>query len=128
MIDLLARPANEPQAVLNVMSDLAKLGWPLKPDDEAYEALFTKIFAAFKKAQPDRDLEMTANIVFGRIQEFLRSRFLPQFLDRLLQSTSMKSVEAIADEGRQIQRGLVARIGQTLGRALEKARGDLVSS
>jgi hypothetical protein len=78
MIDLLARSANEPQGVLNVMSDLAKLGWPLKPNDEAYEALFTKIFAAFKKAQPDRDLEMTTNIVFGRIQEFLRSRFLPR--------------------------------------------------
>ena len=122
MIDLLARLANEPQGVLNVLSDLAKLGWPLKPDVGSYEALFTATFTAFKEAQPDRDLELITNIVFGSVQEFVRSRFIPQFRDRLLQSTSMKGVAAIADEGRQIQRGLVAQIGQTLGRALEKAR------
>jgi tetratricopeptide (TPR) repeat protein len=52
MIDLLARPANEPQGVLNALSDLAKLGWPLKPDVESYEALFTAIFIAFRKRSP----------------------------------------------------------------------------
>jgi hypothetical protein len=67
-------------------------------------------------------LELIGNIMFGSVQEFLRSRFIPQFRDRLLQSTSMKGVAAIADEVRQIQRGLIAQIGQTLGRAIEKAR------
>ena len=88
------------------------------------EALFTAIFATFRKVQPDRDLELITNMIFAAVQEFIRSRFIRQFCDSLLQSTSLKPVEAIADEGRQIQSGVIGQIGQTLGRALQKASGS----
>jgi hypothetical protein len=101
---------------------LAKIGWAQKADVEAYETLFAAIFAAFKKAQPDRDLETLANGAFFQVQEFLRSGFLVQFRDRLLQSTYLKPVGTIADERRRIQDGLAARIGHSLGQALHKAR------
>src|SRR5439155_569248 len=90
LIELLARPANEQQGVLNVLSDLVKIGWPFKPNVEAYEALFTAIFATFRKVQPDRDLEFIANIIFTAVQEFIRNRFIRQFCESLLQSTSLK--------------------------------------
>ena len=121
LINLLARPANDQMGVLNVLSDLAKIGWPLKPDTGSFEAFFTAIFTAFKKAQPDRDLNLIANVVFAGVQEFLRGRFIPQFRDMLLLYSSMMPVEAIAAKGREIQRGLVAQIGQALGRALKGA-------
>jgi tetratricopeptide (TPR) repeat protein len=123
LVDLLARPANEPQGVLNVLSELGKFGWPLKPNVEVYEGLFTAIFTTFKTAQPDRDLKLIRNTIFAAVQEFLRRRYILYFRDGLLQSTFLKPVEAIAAEGGQIQRGLVSHIGRTLGRALQKASG-----
>lgn len=121
LINLLARPANDQPGVINALSDLAKIGWPLKPDAEAYENLFAAVFIAFKKAQPDRDLELIANIVFATVQEFLRSRFMPNFFDTLLQSTCLTPVAAIANKVREIRKGLVAQIGEALGSALKRA-------
>jgi cellulose synthase operon protein C len=122
LIDLLARAPNVPRGVLNVLGDLAKIGWAQKTDVEAYETLFAAIFAAFNKAQPDRDLETLANAAFFQVQKFLRGGFLVQFRDRLLQSTYLKPAGTIADEGRRIQDVLAARIGHSLGQALHKAR------
>jgi hypothetical protein len=42
LINLLARPANDQPGALNVLSELAKIGWPLKPDAESYEAFFSQ--------------------------------------------------------------------------------------
>src|SRR5215813_3394969 len=68
---------------------------------KGYEAFFTTIFAGFKKVQQDRDLELITSIILASVQKFLQSRFKPQFRDRLRESTSLKSVEAIAGEVRQ---------------------------
>lgn len=121
LIDLLARAANAPEGVLNVLGDLVQIGWAQKPSNEAFEALFTAIFSAFKKAQPARDLEPLAAAAFVKVHRFLGSRFEAQFRDRLLQSTNLTPVATVAAQVRRIQKGLAAQIGGSLGEAVRKA-------
>lgn len=118
LIDLIARAPNVPQNVLNLLGDLAKIGWRQKPDVEAFERLFAAVFAAFAKAQPNLDLEAVGNVIFGAVQDFLRQRFEARFRDELGGSTYMTPVGVIVQEQRSIYRGLVSQIGNSLGQAL----------
>jgi hypothetical protein len=105
-----------------VLGDLAKIGWAQKPNIEAYETLFAAIFVAFKKAQPECDLEALAAVAFFQVQEFLRRRSLVQFRDKLIHSTYLEPVVTIADEVRIIRERLAAQVGHSLGRAIQKAK------
>jgi hypothetical protein len=122
LIGLIARAPNVPQNVLNLMIDLAKVGWSQKPNVEAFERLFTAIFTAFAKAQPNLDLEGVGNVIFGAVQDFLHQRFEIRFRDELAWSTYMTPASVIIKEQRSIYHGLVVQIGQSLGQALHKAR------
>jgi cellulose synthase operon protein C len=124
LISLIARAPNVPQNVLNLLGDLAKLGWPQKPNVEAFERLFTAIFAAFAKEQPDLDLEAIANVMFAAVQVFLRQRFDVRFRDQLCESTYLKPGAAIARETRSIYQDLVTQIGSSLGHALRKGQSN----
>jgi hypothetical protein len=82
LINLLARPANVPQSVVVVLSDLIWAGWAAKPSDEVFITLFASIFAAFVKLQPDRHIEAVANAAFSSTQRLIRSRlFIARFRD-----------------------------------------------
>jgi hypothetical protein len=126
LIDLLARAPQVPQ-VLNLLGDLAKIGWAQKPEDEAFERLFAAIFAAFAKAQPTLDVEALGNAIFGVVQAFLRQRFEVRFRHGLGGTTYMTPVGSIVDENRMTYHGLISRVGNSLGQALNKARSETTS-
>jgi hypothetical protein len=125
LLDLLARPTNAPQGVINVLANLAQISWaqkPEKPDDEAFGTFFAAIFVAFKKAQPECDLQVLADVVSAPLLRFVRSSFDGPFRELLRRSTYKTPVANIVAEVHAIQERVVARIGIALGLALQKAR------
>jgi PIN domain associated with the TPR-GreAB-C-PIN system len=125
LIDILARPANVPQRVLIVLSDLIRGGWAEKPSAEAFSTIFTAIFSVLKKAQPDRDIEAFTDAVFSRTQQLIRrSLFLGRFRGELLRSSNLKPVGAIVDEIRETPERVIRQMAQVLTGALRQARNN----
>jgi hypothetical protein len=125
LIDLLARPANVPQRVFVVLSDLIWGGWAMSPNPEAFVKFFTAIFAGFKKAQSGLDLEGFANAAFARTQDIMRRNILRDRLpDQLRQSTYLTPVATIAAALREVPNETIKLIGQLLAEALHKAKED----
>jgi hypothetical protein len=122
LLDLLARPTNGPQGVINVLRNLARIAWGQKPNDEAFETLFVAIFVAFKKAQPECDLQGLAEVASTTLMQFVRSRFDGPFQDLLRRSTYMTPVRNIVAEVHAVEERVAARVGIALDRALQKAR------
>jgi hypothetical protein len=124
LLDLLARPTNAPQGVINVLSNLAQIACaqnPEKPDGEAFVTLFAAIFVAFKKAQPECDLQVLADVVSTPLLRFVRSRFDGPFQELLRGSTYKTPVANIVAEVHAIQERVIARIVHALAQALLKA-------
>ena len=124
LLDLLARPTNAPQGVMNVLANLAQIAWANKPqkrDDEAFEHLVGAIFVAFKKAEPECHLQVLADMMSAPLLRFVRSRFDGPFQYLLQRSTYYTPVENIVAEVHAIQESIVAAIVQAFARALLKA-------
>jgi hypothetical protein len=112
-----------PERVLVVLSDLIRGGWAEKASVEAFGTVFTSIFAAFKKAQPDRDIEAFANAAFFRTQKNIRTTlFLARFRDELLRTSYLTPVEAIVEEMRELPERVIKQIAQVLAGALKEAQ------
>jgi len=125
LVDLLARPANVPQRVFVVLSDLIWGGWATSPTSEAFVAFFTAVFAGFKKAQPGLDLDGLANAAFARAQDIMRRNILHARLpDQLRQSTYLTPVATISAALREIPNETIKLIGQLLAQALHKAKNE----
>jgi hypothetical protein len=123
LIELLALPTNVPQRVLVVLSDLIWGAWALSPNAETFGRLFTAIFAAFKKAQPDRDIEAYANAAFSRAQGIIRRNVLRARLpDQLRQSTFLTPVTTIIAGLSELPDKTIKLIGQVLAEALLNAK------
>jgi hypothetical protein len=124
LLDLLARPTNAPQGVINVLANLAQISWalnPQKPDDGDFESLLTAIFVAFKKAQPEYDLQALADVVSAPLLRCVRSSFDGPFRELLRRSTDMTPVTSVVAGVHATQERVVARIVQAFAQALLKA-------
>jgi cellulose synthase operon protein C len=125
LINLLARPANVPESVLIVLSDLMWGGWVVSPTPGAFRNLFAAIFLAFKKAQPDRDTEALANAAFSRAQRIIRRNVLRAHLpDRLQRSTYLTPVATIVAELDEVPKQTIRLIAQHLIAALSNAKDN----
>jgi hypothetical protein len=121
LIDLVARPPNAPQGVINVLGELMQTGWAEKPSIDAYENLFAAIFAAFKKAQPQTDPQMLANAAFAKVRQALLRPYRGVFRRKLLKSTYLTPVNTVSAEAWRAPERIAKQIMEALGRALGRA-------
>ena len=123
LIDLAARPANVPDRVLILLSDLMWSGWAISPSPGAFQDLFAAIFIAFKKAQPERDIGALADAAFSRAQWIIRMNVLGSHLRaRLQQSTYLTPVAVVFAELHLVTQRTIRSIAQLLDAALRNAQ------
>ena len=105
-----------------VLSELVRVAWAEKPDDREYEDFFTALFAAFRRADPQRDLGSLAQIGFSNLQAVLRRELLKARLaEELRNSTYLTPVPVAMKEVDQLRRRVVSRIGRCLRNAINRA-------
>ena len=95
-------------------------GWAEKPTTEAYENVFAAIFAALKKAQPQRDLQALANSAFIKVQHALLRLYRNFFRSQLLQSTYLTPVSVVSATAWVSPQRIRTQVADALGSALGK--------
>jgi tetratricopeptide (TPR) repeat protein len=125
LIDLLARPANVPQRVFVVLSDLIWGGWAMSPNPQAFVTFFSAVFVGFKKAQPGLDIDSLGNAAFARAQGIMRRNILRARLpDQLVQSTYLTPAATIIAAILEIPQSTIDLLSQLLANALHRAKAE----
>jgi tetratricopeptide (TPR) repeat protein len=125
LADLLAHPANNPVPIFNILRNLIRVAWGEKSRSDVFESLFVTVFSAFKKNQPNRDLELLIRVVMVDLHRVLWRNYLvakkKEVINELL-STTVPAAILLADKIEAIR--LVApEIADVLIGALHKAVG-----
>ena len=120
---MLALPTNEPNSVIRLLADLAQFAWPEKPARAAYIDVFAAIFAAFRRLQPERDLDVMVNIVLGMVHGRLRRNGYRVFLKKqLLNNVPSISAKALMAGITQAADAAFEPLADAVVAALDKAR------
>jgi hypothetical protein len=119
----LALASNETGSVIRLMADLVQFGWPQKPSRAAYVDLVAVLFGAFRRLQPQRDLDTLINTVLSSVQARLRSNGYRVFLKKqLLNNVPSISAKALVNGITQAADEIFEPIAEAVIAGLAKAR------
>ena len=122
MADQIAQPANDATSVTRMLADLMKHSWRAAPDKRVLVSVWTAIFAAFRRAQPDRDLIQLANEVIAALApQFQCNVHRAMFRRRLMESTVHTPVDAIIGEVNKVVERLLERMAKVFEQAIAKS-------
>ena len=122
LIDLLARPQNDPFGVLAVLSELIHVAWAAKVEECQYEEFFTSIFAGFRNAQPQTDIVELVRTALNRVESLVYGEiFHAQFAEELKNSTNLTPVAAVTAKIDAIRNRIGTPITRVLSSALRRA-------
>lgn len=118
----IALPTNNPDSVVRLMADLARIGWGQKPNRKSYIDFFAALIRAQRQAQPNRDARADLALVRRMVQAGLRVTGYRLLLKRRLgDSTSLSPVWPIVARIEASAESVFQPIDEALGEALISA-------
>jgi cellulose synthase operon protein C len=118
---LMARPSSDQASVRKVLAELISFGWSEAPSGEANVRFFAHLFGAFSILHPKGSVVTIAQEAIDLTERNLRASGRAKFLKkRLLGSTTLKSVSAIASSIDAIAVRISTKMANAISQSLER--------